>query len=100
MRQPQRCIETMLIVPLAVALLTGCHHGGSQSNIAPPTASEVTEFDSAVRDGDTTIISQLLTAKPDMINARDENGKTPLTIANEKSDTDMVALLKKHGGHD
>jgi ankyrin repeat protein len=100
MRILQRLIKATLLVPLAIAVLAGCHHGGSPSNTAAPSAGDVTEFDSAVRDGDTDIVSRLITAKPEMINAKDESGKTPLTIATEKSDTDMVNLLKKHGGHE
>jgi ankyrin repeat protein len=77
----------------------GCqsHRGGST---IVPLASDVTEFDNAVRDGDTDIVSRLIQAKPEMINAKDESGKTPLTIANEKGDAEMAKLLKRHGGHE
>lgn len=89
----------ILLCALAIGFgLTGCHH-----QAAPPvavSASDVAEFDSAVRDGDTDIISRLIKAKPEMINAKDENGKTPVTIATEKGDTAMADLLKRHGGHE
>src|SRR5438045_651297 len=64
---------------LALAALlgaAGCGHK-TESTVVPK-ASDVAEFDSAVRDGDTEIISRLLKAKPEMINAKDENGKTPV----------------------
>jgi len=83
---------------VALVLLGGCHHPPASS--APPAASDVAEFDSAVRDGDTSIVSRLIQAKPEMVNAKDESGKTPLTIATEKGDQDMANLLRRHGGHE
>jgi ankyrin repeat protein len=82
----------------AFLILAGCHH--PTASTAVPSASDVAEFDAAVRDGDTAIISRLIKAKPEMINAKDENGKTPLTIATEKGDQEMADLLRRHGGHD
>ena len=87
-----------MIALAALIVVFGC--GQKATPAAAPSASDVTEFDSAVRDGDTSIVSRLLKAKPEMVNAKDESGKTPVTIATEKSDTDMVNLLKKHGGHE
>ena len=83
---------------MALLVLAGCHH--PTASTAVPSASDVTEFDSAVRDGDTDIISRLIQAKPEMINAKDENGKTPLTIATEKGDKDMADYLRRHGAHE
>lgn len=82
----------------AFVVLAGCHH--PPASTAVPSASDVAEFDSAVRDGDTSIISRLIQAKPEMINAKDESGKTPLTIATEKGDQEMADLLRRHGGHE
>lgn len=84
---------------LALLGVSGCHHGAPAAG-PTPSASDVTEFDSAVRDGDTDIVSRLITAKPEMLNAKDENGKTPLTIATEKNDAEMVKLIKRRGGHE
>ena len=53
-----------------------------------------------VRDGDTDIIGRLIKAKPEMLNAKDENGKTPVNIATEKGDTEMASFLRRHGGHE
>jgi ankyrin repeat protein len=86
------------VAVIAFLALAGCHH--PTASTAVPAASDVTEFDSAVRDGDTDIIGRLIKAKPEMINAKDENGKTPLTIATEKGDKDMADYLRKHGGHE
>jgi ankyrin repeat protein len=100
MRTLKRLITATFAVPLAIAAFTGCHHGSSSSNTVAPSAGDVTEFDSAVKDGDTDIVSRLISAKPEMVNAKDADGKTPTAIATEKGDTDMVNLLKKHGGHE
>src|SRR5262245_29836000 len=85
------CLEALL-------LLSGCHH--QETPAAAPSAGDVSEFDSAVRDGDTSIVSRLIKAKPEMINAKDEQGKTPLKIATEKGDQEMADLLRRHGGHE
>jgi len=85
---------------MALLVLAGCHHPAASSSTATPAASDVTEFDSAVRDGDTSIIGRLIKAKPEMINAKDENGKTPLTIATEKGDQEMADYLRRHGAHE
>ena len=85
---------------LALLVLAGCHHPAASTSAAAPAASDVTEFDSAVRDGDTSIIGRLLKAKPEMINAKDETGKTPLTIATEKGDQEMADYLRHHGAHE
>ena len=82
---------------LAILIMTGCHH--KTTSTTGPSSSDVAEFDSAVRDGDTTIISRLLKAKPEMVNAKDESGKTPTAIATEKGDQEMASLLRRHGGH-
>src|SRR5579862_6797001 len=102
MMMKAKSVSVTITSALAWAMLgaMGCHGGGSQTNMAPPSAFDVTEFDSAVRDGDTEIVSRLIKAKPEMINAKDENGKTPVAIANEKNDKDMADLLKRHGGHE
>ena len=86
------------IVLAAMIVLAGC--GKKPASTVAPSASDVSEFDSAVRDGDTTIVSRLIKAKPEMINAKDETGKSPLTIATEKGDQEMANLLRRHGGHE
>jgi ankyrin repeat protein len=86
------------VAVIALLVLAGCHHPAASTVV--PSASDVTEFDSAVRDGDTDIIGRLIKAKPEMINAKDETGKTPLTIATEKGDKDMADFLRRHGAHE
>jgi ABC-type glycerol-3-phosphate transport system substrate-binding protein len=91
--------STLAIVGCAAVIgLAGCGH--KTASTVTPAASDVTEFDSAVRDGDTDIVSRLIKAKPEMVNAKDENGKTPVTIATEKGDQEMANLLRRHGGHE
>ena len=93
-----RAMVSALLGCVAALLVFGCHK--KQAAPVEADASSVTEFDSAVRDGDTDIVSRLITAKPEMVNAPDETGKTPLKIATEKGDTDMANLLRRHGGHE
>lgn len=83
---------------LILIALAGCGHKAAST--ATPSASDVAEFDSAVRDGDTEIVGRLIKAKPEMINAKDETGKTPVTIATDKGDQEMANLLRRHGGHE
>jgi len=91
--------KTIALLALAALLgAAGCGHKATPA--AAPSPSDVAEFDSAVRDGDTDIIVRLLNAKPGMINAKDVSGKTPVAIATEKGDTEMANLLRKHGGHE
>ena len=91
--------KTLAFVGCAgLGLLAGCGHRGTSTTV--PSTSDVTEFDSAVRDGDTDVVSRLIKAKPEMINAKDETGKRPVTIATEKGDQEMANLLRRHGGHD
>lgn len=91
--------KALAVLTLAALIgVTGCRN--KESTRADPKASDVAEFDSAVRDGDTDILSRLLKAKPEMLNAKDPNGKTPMTIATEKGDTEMANYLRKKGGHE
>lgn len=92
--------KLIVMAIMAFMVSAGCGHPKASPAVSSTSASDVTEFDSAVRDGDTDIISRLLKAKPEMINSKDENGKTPLTIATEKGDQDMARYLRHHGGHE
>ncbi len=94
-----RCSETFgALAILALFGAAGCQQKATPR--AAPLPAHVAEFDTAVRDGDTDIVARLIKAKPEMVNAKDENGKTPVTIATEKGDTEMAALLRRHGGHE
>ena len=91
--------KALAILALAALIgATGCRNKAATR--AEPKASDVAEFDSAVRDGDTDIIGRLLQAKPEMLNAKDPNGKTPVTLATDKGDTETASFLRKKGGHE
>lgn len=51
----------------------------------------------ALSQGDMTRIVFCLKAKPDLANARDKNGRTPLQIAAERNMADTARLLLKMG---
>lgn len=75
--------------------LLGC---GRKPQADPLTETEITEFFSAVQDGDATIVDRLLSAKPALANARNSQGQTPLAIAQQASNDDLVSVIKRHGG--
>lgn len=52
----------------------------------------------AARDGHTNMIEWLFVNGADNANAKDVLGRTPLKIAEAKGYTEVVMLLKKHGG--
>ena len=87
-----------VLVFAAIIGASGCQNKAATR--AEPKPSDVVEFDNAVRDGDTDIVGRLISAKHEMLNAKDVNGKTPLTIATEKGDTEMANFLRKKGGHE
>ena len=73
--------------------LVGC------GKVAPSfTSHEKSEFLTAVNDGDSDVVDQLLIEKPGLVNIRDQNNQTPLDIAEKQNNSDMIAVLKKHGG--
>lgn len=77
-----------------VSLGTGC----AKSPPPPPSQQEVQEFRNALNDGDAAIVDRLLSAKPGLVNVRDESGRTPLAVAEEKGDEEMAQVLRRHGG--
>jgi ankyrin repeat protein len=76
--------------------LAGC----GKAKVAAPSANDVTEFHAAVQDGDATIVDRLLKAKPSLVNAPNQNGETPLKVAKQKSNDELVEVIQKHGGHE
>lgn len=77
-------------------LMSGC----GKKSATPPSAHEVQEFHAAVLDGDAAIVDRLLRAKPDMANARNAAGETPLAVAKKQPESDVADVIKKHGGHE
>ena len=88
------CIVTVCLAGLGLA---GC---GRKAAPPTPTATEVSEFHAAVQDGDAAIVDRLLRAKPYLVNAKNQNGETPLKVANEKGNQDVADLLRKNGGQE
>ena len=83
-----------LVITVALALsLCGCGKPVAKT----VTPHEVSEFHSVVRDGDALIVERHLAAKPGLVNARDENGKSPLAAAREAGHDDVADVLRKHG---
>ena len=81
------------LVCLSILALAGC------GKVAPSfTSHEKSEFFTAVNDGDSDVVDQLLIEKPGLVNIRDQNNQTPLDIAEKLNNSDMIAVLKKHGG--
>ena len=53
----------------------------------------------AIRRGDAKTVGDLLAAGPDLANARDERGNSPLLIATYTGKHDIVRLLLERGAH-
>ena len=60
----------------------------------PDTSKEIIK---AAKKGDVARIKELLTEKPDLIHARDNDGSTPLHCATWKGQQAVVALLLEAG---
>lgn len=51
----------------------------------------------AARDGDAALVQQLLAQDPDLLDARNKVGETPLIVAAGAHQADIVGLLVRHG---
>lgn len=81
------------LICFSILALAGC------GKVAPSfTNHEKTEFLTSVKDGDSDVVDQLLIEKPGLVNIRDQNNQTPLDIAEKQNNSDMITVLKKHGG--
>ena len=83
-----------VLAALSLAAIGGCGHKGSAPD---PGSREVREFHAAVEDGDADVIERLIRAKPFLVNAKDENGETPLATATRKGNQEVADLLRKNG---
>lgn len=91
-------LKRAAVVMLLGVALAGCG-GGSKPQAAPdPKSNEVREFHNALRDGDTEIVRRLISAKPYLVNARDEQGVTPLKVAQDQGNQELADLIKQKGG--
>ena len=84
----------MLAAALAAAALIGCGKKAPQES----NPTEVKEFFDAVNEGDATIVSRLLQAKPYLANAKNADGQKPLAVAKQKGDEDLISAIRKAGG--
>jgi ankyrin repeat protein len=90
MRKRARALAVVCLFALAAP---GC---GKKSE---PTTNpnEVREFHTVVQDGAADAAERLLRIRPYLANAKNENGETPLQVAKQRGDEEMVDLLRKHG---
>jgi ankyrin repeat protein len=86
----------MLLVCAFGIAMAGC----GKAKTTPPSANDVAEFQTAVQDGDAMVVDRLLKAKPALVNVPNQNGETPLKIANQKNNDELADVIKKHGGHE
>tara|TARA_R110002051_G_scaffold230027_1_gene292069 strand:+ start:358 stop:840 length:483 start_codon:yes stop_codon:yes gene_type:complete len=57
----------------------------------------VENFYSAIRNGDTKLIDELITKDPSLINIKDQRGSTPLILATYYGHGDLANLLLERG---
>lgn len=78
--------------------LSGC---APKQPAAPPDpkSREVVEFHAALQDGDVEIIRRLIAAKPFLVNARNEQGVSPLQVAEQQGNQELIDLLKQKGAN-
>ena len=102
-----------LLTTIAAVLLVGCGESqqpapAPETQPAEPVAEAATpepptakapdiSIRKAVRDGNIEAVKQYLAAGTD-VNAKDESGETPLDWAIMNKQTELTALLRKHGG--
>lgn len=88
-----------LLGVLPLALLAGC--GPKKAEPPPdPKSNEVVQFHEALRDGDVDIVRRLLSAKPYLVNARNDQGVSPLQAAQQMNNQELIDLIKQKGGKD
>jgi len=74
--------------------------GCGKAKTVPPSANDISEFQTAVQDGDAMVVDRLLKAKPALVNVPNQNGETPLKVAKQKNNDELADVIKKHGGHE
>jgi hypothetical protein len=85
---------------LVVLGVTGQGCGRKTAGPTAASANEVSQFYSAVSDGDAEIVRRLLQAKPYLANAKNESGQTPLAFAKQKGNEEVADVISKAGGHE
>lgn len=91
-----RIIAAAALACALASFTSGC--GGKPPAPPSPTSNEVQQFHEAVKDGDVEIVRRLIAAKPYLVNARNEQGVSPLQAAKQGGNDELAALIKEKGG--
>lgn len=90
----------LLVGACAAALFAaGCGKKAPPEDTAA-RANEVSQFFSAVQDGDAAIVQRLIQAKPYLVNAKDAQGDTALKVAEQKGNDEVADVLRKNGARE
>ena len=89
--------RTLLVWLAALFPLAGC--GGGKPPATPDASSnEVRQFHEALQDGDVEIVRRLIGAKPYLVNAKNEQGISPLKAAQNQGNEELADLIRQKGG--
>ena len=83
---------------LAAAQLALARHYGYASWTKLKLAVELTQLRAAIEGGDNAGVRALLAANPKLARGPFADGSTPLHLAAERNDSEMIELLVQHGG--
>ena len=90
-------MKHLLLTTIAAVVLVGCgpsvdiHETAKEGNI------EAWLLDNSVQEGNIQVVKHNIANGAD-VNAKDEDGETPLDWVIEKNHTEIADLLRKHGG--
>jgi ankyrin repeat protein len=94
-------VRRWLFCGLMPLLLVGCGGGNKASSTPPdPASNEVRQFHEAVNDGDVEIVRRLIGAKPYLVNAKNEQGVSPLQAARQQNNDELAQLLQSKGARE
>ena len=88
-------MKHLLLTTIAAVLLVGC--ATTQEPEPSPAKAPDISINQAVFDGNIEAVKQHLAAGTD-VNAKDNDGDTPLDVAIKYKRTETADLLRKHGG--
>jgi ankyrin repeat protein len=93
-------MKHLLLTTIAAVVLVGC--GPSAPDISIHEAAkdgniEAWLLDNSVQAGNIQVVKHNIANGAD-VNAKDEDGETPLDWVIEKNHTEIADLLRKHGG--
>ena len=88
-------MKQLLLTTIAAVLMVGC--GESQPPEPPTAKAPDISIHQAAKDGNIEAVKQHLAAGTG-VNAKDDDGYTPLDWSIENNRTETIDLLRKHGG--